>query len=76
MSNSPTDDSSVALFMRATGATEEEATALVREGFNTVGEIAYVPHWELESVSELSSDRRNLIRQRAREFVLNDPFDE
>jgi transcription termination/antitermination protein NusA len=70
------DESVVALFIRATGATSDEATALVNHGFRSVEEIAYVPHWELESVSEISAESLASLRQRAREFVLDDASNE
>lgn len=51
---------------------EEIAGILVREGFSTVEEVAYVPASELMSIDEFDEDLIEELRARARDALLTD----
>jgi N utilization substance protein A len=59
------------LFMRALRVDRSTAQVLVDEGFESLEELAYIPHWELQKVSLppwLIAD----IRARAKEILMGE----
>ncbi len=58
------------LFMEQLGVDEELAAVLVREGFATLEEVAYVPVHEMLQIEELDQDLVDELRNRARDFLL------
>jgi transcription termination/antitermination protein NusA len=56
--------------MEQLGVDEEVADILVREGFTTVEEVAYVPTQELVEVEEFDEDLVEELRARARDVLL------
>jgi len=63
---------SVAMFVDRLQVDEEIAAILVREGFSTVEEVAYVPTGELLSVDEFDEDLVEELRARARDALLTE----
>lgn len=64
------EDRMMKLFMDKLGADEEIAALLVREGFSTLEEIAYVPVEELLEIKEIESDIVHALRERAESILL------
>lgn len=62
----------VEMFVAKLQVDEEIAAILVREGFSTVEEVAYVPTGELLSVDEFDEDLVEELRARARDALLTD----
>lgn len=62
----------VELFVQKLQVDEEIAAILVREGFSSVEEVAYVPTGELLSVDEFDEDLVEELRARARDALLTD----
>jgi len=60
----------VDLFVREIGVDEEIAAILVREGFSSVEEVAYVPAAELLEIDEFDEDVVNALRQAAKDALL------
>jgi transcription termination/antitermination protein NusA len=58
------------LFTEQLGVDEEVAQILIREGFTTLEEIAYVPEEELLEVEEFDEDIVQALRDRANEVLL------
>jgi N utilization substance protein A len=58
------------LFVREIGVDEEIAAILVREGFSSVEEIAYVPAAELLEIEEFDEDVVNALREAAKDALL------
>lgn len=59
------------LFMSKLDVDEEVADILVREGFNTLEEVAYVPLEEMLEIESLDEATVNELRSRARNALLN-----
>lgn len=59
-----------ALFVMHLGVDEEIADILIREGFASVEEVAYVPIQELLDIKELTEAVVNEIRARAKDYLL------
>ncbi|QSA97592.1 transcription termination factor NusA [Methylococcus sp. EFPC2] len=57
-------------FMQQLGVDEDIAAILVREGFSSVEELAYVPAKELIEVDEFDEDLVDELRNRARDALL------
>ncbi|MEI6413757.1 MAG: transcription termination factor NusA [Pseudomonadota bacterium] len=60
----------VKIFMEGLGVDEEIADILVREGFSTVDEVAYVPLQEMLEIGEFTGDLVNELRERAKDALL------
>jgi len=58
------------LFVREIGVDEEIAAILVREGFSSVEEVAYVPAAELLEIEEFDEDVVNALREAAKDALL------
>jgi len=59
------------LFIAKLDVDEEVADILVREGFNTLEEVAYVPLEEMLEIEALDEETVNELRSRARNALLN-----
>ncbi len=59
------------LFISKLDVDEDVADILVREGFNTLEEVAYVPLDEMLEIEALDEDTVNELRSRARNALLN-----
>ncbi len=59
------------LFIAKLDVDEDVADILVREGFNTLEEVAYVPLDEMLEIEALDEDTVNELRSRARNALLN-----
>ncbi|HQS59479.1 MAG: transcription termination/antitermination protein NusA [Gallionellales bacterium 35-53-114] len=59
------------LFISKLDVDEEVADILVREGFNTLEEVAYVPLDEMLEIESLDEETVNELRSRARNALLN-----
>ncbi len=59
------------LFIAKLDVDEDVADILVREGFNTLEEVAYVPLDEMLEIEALDEDTVNELRSRARNSLLN-----
>ena len=59
------------LFITKLDVDEDVADILVREGFNTLEEVAYVPLDEMLEIEALDEDTVNELRSRARNALLN-----
>ncbi len=59
------------LFISKLDVDEEVADILVREGFNTLEEVAYVPLEEMLEIEALDEETVNELRSRARNALLN-----
>ena len=59
------------LFIAQLDVDEDVADILVREGFNTLEEVAYVPLEEMLEIEALDEDTVNELRSRARNALLN-----
>lgn len=59
------------LFIAKLDVDEEVADILVREGFNTLEEVAYVPLDEMLEIEALDEETVNELRSRARNALLN-----
>ena len=59
------------LFVDKLAVDEEVADILVREGFNTLEEVAYVPLEEMLEIESLDEETVNELRSRARNALLN-----
>ncbi len=57
-------------FVEQLAVDEEVAKILIREGFSTIEEIAYVPIAELEEVAEFDNDIIQALRNRAKDVLL------
>lgn len=62
--------SAVQTFIDQLGVDEEVAQVLVREGFTTLDEVAYVPKAELGAVPEFDEEIVEELRNRARDVLL------
>jgi N utilization substance protein A len=60
------------LFTEQLGVDEEVAQILIREGFATLEEIAYVPEEELLQIDEFDEDIVQALRERASEVLLTE----
>lgn len=60
------------LFIAKLDVDEEVADILVREGFNTLEEVAYVPLDEMLEIESLDEETVNELRSRARNALLNE----
>ena len=60
----------VQLFMEQLGVDEDVAAVLVREGFTTLDEVAYVPKNEMSSIEEFDEEIIEELRNRARDVLL------
>jgi N utilization substance protein A len=60
----------IGLFVREIGVDEEIAAILVREGFSSVEEVAYVPAVELLEIEEFDEDIVNALREAAKDALL------
>ncbi|MGH8600213.1 MAG: transcription termination/antitermination protein NusA, partial [Burkholderiales bacterium] len=60
------------LFMERLDVDEEMAGILVREGFSTLEEVAYVPVSEFMEIDELDEETVNELRTRARNALLTE----
>ncbi len=58
------------LFVNALGIDEELAAVLVREGFTSLEEVAYVPIHEMLEVAELTAELVDELRHRARDALV------
>ncbi len=58
------------LFVEKLGVDEEIAQILVREGFSTIEEIAYVPTSEMEQVDEFDEELAEMLQNRAKDVLL------
>lgn len=58
------------LFVREIGVDEEIAAILVREGFSSVEEVAYVPAGELLEIEEFDEEVVNALREAAKDALL------
>ena len=63
-------ESLLALFVEQLGVDEDVAAILVREGFTTLEEIAYVPAQELVQIDEFDETIVEELRNRARDVLL------
>lgn len=59
------------LFIAKLDVDEDVADILVKEGFNTLEEVAYVPLEEMLEIEALDEDTVNELRSRARNALLN-----
>ena len=59
------------LFIEKLDVDEDVADILVKEGFNTLEEVAYVPIEEMLEIEALDEDTVNELRSRARNALLN-----
>lgn len=66
---SPDELAVAALFMALLQLDKSEAAALVKGGFSTIEEVAYVPRDELLSVAGLSAERALEARTRALQML-------
>lgn len=57
-------------FVEHLGVDEEVADILIREGFVSLEEVAYVPAQELLEVPEFEEDLVNALRERAKDYLL------
>jgi N utilization substance protein A len=70
-SKSATESESVQnLFIENLGVDEEVAQILIREGFSTIEEVAYVPLDEMLEIEEFDEEIVNALRDRANEVLL------
>lgn len=58
------------LFMEQLGVDENVAGVLVREGFTTLDEVAYVPKQEMGNIEEFDEELIDELRNRARDVLL------
>ncbi len=58
------------MFVEQMGVDEEIAGILVREGFTTLDEVAYVPKNEMLEIEEFDEDTVEQLRSRARDVLL------
>lgn len=58
------------VFVDQLGVDEELAAVLVREGFTSLEEVAYVPKQELATIEEFDEDLIEELRNRARDVLL------
>lgn len=58
------------LFVEKLGVDDEIAQILVREGFSTIEEIAYVPTSEMEQVAEFDEELVEMLQNRAKDVLL------
>lgn len=58
------------LFIEKLGVDEEIAQILVREGFSTMEEIAYVPLEELQEIAEFDAEIAESLQNRAKDVLL------
>ncbi len=63
-------DELIDLFVKSLDVDEEVAEILVREGFSSVEEIAYVPVAEFLEIEEFDEDIVEMLRNRARDALL------
>jgi len=61
-----------ALFMEKLDVDQEVADILIREGFTSMEEIAYVPMTEMTEIEEFDEDTVNELRDRARNALLTE----
>ncbi|HET8700418.1 MAG TPA: transcription termination factor NusA [Nitrococcus sp.] len=69
-------DELVGLFVESLGVDEEVAEVLVREGFSSVEEVAYVPAAEFLEIGEFDEDVVEALRNRARDTLLTRELEE
>jgi len=60
----------VQMFVDALGVDDELAAVLVSEGFSSVEEVAYVPLAEMLDIDGFDEDLVNVLRDRAKDFLL------
>ena len=60
------------MFQRTLHIDSDLAKRLEDAGFTSLDEIAYVPHWEMEEVTELGPEKTQALRVLARMYLLND----
>jgi N utilization substance protein A len=60
----------VGMFMEQLGVDEIVANILVREGFTSLDDVAYVPKQELAAIEEFDEDLVEELRNRARDVLL------
>lgn len=65
-----------AMFMEKLDVDEDLAIILVREGFTSIEEIAYVPTSELLAVDEFDEDIVKALRERAKDILLAEAISE
>jgi len=58
------------MFVNQLGVDEDVAAILVREGFTTLDEVAYVPKNEMVEIEEFDEDIVEALRSRARDVLL------
>ncbi|MFU8797527.1 MAG: transcription termination factor NusA [Gammaproteobacteria bacterium] len=58
------------IFIDKLGVDEDIADILIREGFSTLEEIAYVPLNEMQSIEEFDQEIIDALRARAKDFLL------
>jgi len=58
------------LFVEKLGVDEEVAQILVREGFSTIEEIAYVPAAEMQQIAEFDEELADVLQSRAKDILL------
>jgi len=61
---------SLELFMEQLGVDENVASILVREGFTSLDDVAYVPKQEIAAIEEFDEDLIEELRSRARDVLL------
>ncbi|MDQ5908629.1 MAG: transcription termination/antitermination protein NusA [Pseudomonadota bacterium] len=64
------DDTLQQMFMEQLNVDDETATILVREGFASLEEVAYVPTQEMLEIAEFDQDIVDELRGRARDVLL------
>lgn len=68
--NAAESESVQQLFVEQLGVDAEVADILIREGFTTIEEIAYVPVEEIEEIAEFDEDIVHALRERANDVLL------
>jgi len=63
-------DAAKQMFIDQLGVDEDVAAILVREGFTTLDEVAYVPKNEMAEIKEFDEDIVEQLRSRARDVLL------
>ncbi len=63
-------DSAKQIFIDQLGVEEDVAAILVREGFTTLDEVAYVPKNEMAEIEEFDEEIVEALRSRARDVLL------
>ncbi|MEW5756958.1 MAG: transcription termination factor NusA [Pseudomonadota bacterium] len=66
----------IKLFMAQLDVDEEVAAILVREGFSTIEEVAYVPNSEMLDIDEFDDEIVEELRNRARDVLVTQAIEE